>query len=410
MLKIVFVTNEAAPYRVPVLNRVAAREGIHLQVIFCCSREPNRFWDLPPFEFDHVFLRDRYLTIRGRYIHYNPDIIPALSRFEPDIVVTDGYNPTHLFTFMYSLLKRKPYVVMTDGTVVSEQDISRAHRSVRRFVFRHADAFVAASIGGRQLYENYGVSAERCFQSCLCINNDAFLAESEAVEKTFDFIFCGRIEKVKNPLFALDVASETARRLNRKTRILFVGSGNEEEAVRKAASSRSDLVDAEFNGFAAQGELPFLYHSARLFLFPTLWDPWGVVANEACAAGLPVIVSPNAGAANELILNAENGFVCELDLSLWVDKAVTLLTNDELYSRYAKRSLSIVGKYTFDHAASGLLDACLFAASKHDSLRHEIPAKPGQQSPTAPGSLVQYSGNRNGRTHNEPTAHVFPES
>lgn len=369
MLKIVFVTNEAAPYRVPVLNKVAAREGVHLQVVFCCSREPNRFWDLPPFEFDHVFLRDCYFTIRGRYIHYNPDIIPVLKRFDPDVVVTDGYNPTHLFTFGYALMNHKPRVVMTDGTVISEQNLSGIHRTVRRFVFNRAHAFVAASIGGRQLYEGYGVNAERCFKSCLCTDNEAYQAQPGFIGKKHDFIFCGRVEKVKNPLFALEVARETARRLNRKTSILFVGSGNEEDNVIGEAFSMSEWIDAEFYGFAAQAELPRLYHSARIFLFPTLWDPWGVVANEACAAGLPVIVSPNAGAANELVLDGENGYVRPLDVSEWADRAAYLLTHQDAYDRFSRRSLEIVSDYTFDHAASGLLDACLFALS-NGSPRH----------------------------------------
>lgn len=364
MLKIVFITNEAAPYRVPVLNKVAEREGINLQVIFCCSREPNRFWDLPPFEFDHVFLRDRYITIQGRYIHHNPDIFRALKRFDPDVVVTDGYNPTHLYAFVYSMLNRKPHVVMTDGTDISEKNLSRIHREVRRFIFNRSDAFVSASAGGKRLYGSYGIGSERCFKSCLCTDNEAYSANGNTTVKKFDFIFCGRIEKVKNPLFALDVARETAHRLNRKVSILFVGSGNEEQSVLTAASAQSEFIEAEFNGFASQAELPSLYHSARIFLFPTLWDPWGVVANEACAAGLPVIVSPNAGAANELVRDDENGFVCELDVSLWAERAAELLTQPEKYSQFSQRSLRIVSEYTFDHAASGLIDACLFAASK----------------------------------------------
>ena len=37
-------------------------------------------------------------------------------------------------------------------------------------------------------------------------------------------------------------------------------------------------------GFARQEDLPRWYGASRVFLFPTQWDPWGVVANEACAA------------------------------------------------------------------------------------------------------------------------------
>jgi glycosyltransferase involved in cell wall biosynthesis len=170
--------------------------------------------------------------------------------------------------------------------------------------------------------------------------------------------------------------------------ILFVGSGNEEEAVKQAASAQSDLIEAQFNGFAAQGELPSLYHSARIFLFPTLWDPWGVVANEACAAGLPVIVSPNAGAANELVRDAENGFVCDLDASLWANRAEELLTQPDTYSRFSERSLDIVSTYTFDHAASGLIDACLFAAS-NDTRPEDGPSPSAKASPPSSSGSTQ---------------------
>jgi putative transposase len=53
-------------------------------------------------------------------------------------------------------------------------------------------------------------------------------------------------------------------------------------------------------GYFSQNELPYYYALTRVFLFPTLLDPWGVVANEACAAGVPVITCSNAGAAGDL--------------------------------------------------------------------------------------------------------------
>jgi hypothetical protein len=55
MLKLAIVVNEPPPYRIPVFNLIARNPEISLQVIFCCRREPNRLWDLPPIAFDHVF-------------------------------------------------------------------------------------------------------------------------------------------------------------------------------------------------------------------------------------------------------------------------------------------------------------------------------------------------------------------
>ncbi|MDB5823113.1 MAG: glycosyltransferase family 4 protein [Herminiimonas sp.] len=87
MDKIVLLTNEPPPYRVPVFDRIAKSEGDRFHVIFCCRREPNRHWNLPPFNFNHTFLKERIFTRNGRYIHNNPDIVPALRRLKPDVLI-----------------------------------------------------------------------------------------------------------------------------------------------------------------------------------------------------------------------------------------------------------------------------------------------------------------------------------
>ncbi len=361
--KIALVTNEPAPYRIPAWNRLAQSADISLHVIFCCEREPNRGWSLPPMHFERTFLRERITTINDRYIHNNIDVIGALKRCAPDVIVTTGFNPTHLYSFAYALIKKVAHVAMTDGTLESEETLSAAHRLVRRFVYTRSKAFVSASAGGTKLFKSYGVPENQCFQSCLCVENADYSPLSEPEQRPFDFIFCGRIEAVKNPFFALDVALLVAKNLGRKVSILFVGSGGLEEEVRHMAAKYQDLLEAKFNGFALQHELPALYRSARLFIFPTRWDPWGVVANEACAAGLPVLVSPYAGVSGELVLNGENGFICELDAPRWAENASLLLSDPELYSAFSRRSRALVGNFTFDAASAGIVNACRFAVS-----------------------------------------------
>jgi len=363
MLKVAVVANTPPPYRVPIFQRLGKIGSIDFQVIFCCKREPNRLWDLPPLDFNHVFLPDRFYEVGDRYIHNNPEVIPALRRFGPDVVVTDGFNPSHLYAFGYALFKGLPHVPMTDGTYESEQALSGVHRAVRRFVYARSQAFVSASIGGDRLYYSYGIPPERCFHSWLCIDNAAF-TPSQHEEKIYDFIFCGRMEQGKSPLFALEVAVDTAKKMGRKVKMLFAGSGSLEESVKQAAAMQSEWVETHFHGFAAQQELPGLYRSARIFLFPTQADVWGVVANEACASGLPVIVTPHAGVAGELVLDGQNGYVCNLETGLWSDRAAQLLTQPDLWRQFSERSLALVSQYNFDTAAEGLLDACLAATSR----------------------------------------------
>lgn len=363
-MRIALISNEPPPYRIPVFKLIAQEPGVELLLIFCCRREPNRLWDLPTMEFAHTFLKERIFTRNGRYIHNNPDVINVLRRHAPEVVVTDGFNPTHLYAFAYAALTRCAHVAMTDGTDASERHLSFMHRSIRRIVYSRTQAYVAASDGGYRLFNQYGIAGSDAFKSCLCVDNGIFRApaiDAALTEKRFDFIFSGRLEEVKNPLFAIDVAVAASKMLGRKLSIVFAGSGSMDTALKAHAAACAQWVDASFHGFAAQVQLPLLYQSARIFLFPTRWDPWGVVANEACAAGLPVIVSPHAGVAGELVRDHQNGFVCTLDVDVWAGKAAALLNDPALYRRFANASSDMVNDYTYRSATDGLVNACRHA-------------------------------------------------
>jgi len=363
-MKIALVTNTPPPYRVPIFTRLANWPGIDFHVIFCARREPNRLWDLPPLDFPHSFLRERFFTVDGRYIHNNPDVISLLRKLAPDVVVTDGFNPTHLYAFLMAQYKGVPHIAMTDGTDLSEQSLSLKHRLVRRLVYSRSRAFISASIGGDRLYQAYGIKPERCFHSWLCVDNAEFMPYVQGDKKRFDFIFCGRMEQAKNPFFALEVAHQTAKVMQQRLRILMVGSGSQDHLLRAAAAQFEDWIDVQFYGFATQRALPGLYRSARLFLFPTHADVWGIVANEACAAGLPVLVSPYAGVAGELVRNGVNGFVRVLDIEQWSACASLILSDEKLYGHFSAGSLQRVAVYNFDSAALGLVDACRTALGK----------------------------------------------
>jgi glycosyltransferase involved in cell wall biosynthesis len=361
ILKLAIVTNIPAPYRLPVYEALAVDPQIELKVFFCSGREPDRKWDLRDANFEQVFLHERFISFRGRFIHFNFDIWGALRAYRPDVVVTTGFNPTHLLAYMYTRRYDVKHVAMTDGTFDSEQLYSKFHRWVRRKVYAGTSSFIGASNGSLDLYRSYKIDEGRIFKSHLCANNIAFRVASTQA-KNYDFIFCGRFIALKNPLFALQVAQHVSRRLSRKTSIIFVGAGEMASEIRAVAATMSADVEATFPGFARQDELPHLYGSSRIFIFPTQWDPWGVVANEACAAGLPVLVTPDAGSSGELINDGENGFVLPLDLARWVDAAVMLLTDDDLYKKFSKRSLELVSEYTYENAALGIRDAVLGAS------------------------------------------------
>lgn len=362
-LRVAIVTNIPAPYRLPVYALLAQEPDLDFHAVYCSGREPDREWNLGQTRFAHTFLKDTFVSYRGRYIHFNHDVWPVLRSLKPDIVVTTGFNPTHLMAYAWTRMHGARHVAMTDGTLESEATLSALHRCIRRHVYAHTAAFIGASDGAMRLYRSYGIDSSAMFKSHLCADNALFF-NAPPQAKVYDFMFCGRFEAVKNPFFALDVAHAAAQRLGRRVSIVFVGSGGLEGEIRSYAKAIEAEVETVFAGFAKQEALPGWYGASRIFLFPTRWDPWGVVANEACAAGVPVLVSGAAGSAGELVRDGENGFVLPLDRERWTDAAVRLLTDESLYAAMAVRCRERVGEYCYGNAALGIAQAVRAAACR----------------------------------------------
>ena len=64
-----------------------------------------------------------------------------------------------------------------------------------------------------------------------------------------------------------------------------------------------------FLGFQNQSELPRFFDLADVFCLPSVHEPWGLIVNDAMAAGRAVVVSDEVGSAADLVVNGETGFV-----------------------------------------------------------------------------------------------------
>ena len=142
---------------------------------------------------------------------------------------------------------------------------------------------------------------------------------------------------------------------------MLLGAGDLEGEMRRAADNAVRWVDARFGGHVRQADLPRHYARSRLLLFPSAGEPWGVVANEACAAGVPVLVSPYAGAADDLVRDHDNGRVLPLDVGRWAEAAVELLHDDATWQRMSSRCIAQVRDYTYANAAAGIAAAVAHA-------------------------------------------------
>src|SRR5262249_59001047 len=85
--------------------------------------------------------------------------------------------------------------------------------------------------------------------------------------------------------------------------VVGVGDGPDEERIRALAGDR-----VSFAGRLVGEDLSRWYAAADAFVLGSRSDTWGIVLNEAAAAGLPLIASDAAGAGYDLIEEGVNGY------------------------------------------------------------------------------------------------------
>ncbi len=115
-----------------------------------------------------------------------------------------------------------------------------------------------------------------------------------------------------------------------------------------------------FTGFVAADDLPGLYAGASAFVFPSLYEGFGIPLLEAMASGTPVCAAavsslPEVAGDAALLFDPRDPMAI-------ADALHRLLTDDMLRARLRARGLKRCSEFTWERSAQGVLDACRAAA------------------------------------------------
>jgi len=249
-----------------------------------------------------------------------------------------------------------------------------AHRSVwlpirqplYRAAFGRVGAFLVIGSRNRDYYRSFGVPDEKLFWAPYAVDNDWFALPStnRATARagirarlgvgpdTVVFASSAKLIERKRPLDLVDAVAGLRDR-GVDAHALFIGDGEERAAIERRASAHDIRNDVTIAGFVNQQELPTWYAAADTLVLPSdSRETWGLVVNEAMAAGLPVVVSDAAGCSPDLVREGENGFtyLCGNVTALTDRLAAIAALGAEGRSDFGNRSRDIVKEFGIDAA------------------------------------------------------------
>lgn len=152
------------------------------------------------------------------------------------------------------------------------------------------------------------------------------------------FLFVGRMMWYKGLDLILD-ALEGLREDGVAFRMVFVGAGGDENAVRASVKTRGMDDCCIFTGAVAQREvLRAWYSRADIFLFPSTFDTNGLVVREAAASGLASVLIAGSCAA-EGVTDGRNGFLIDENAASLRAKLAQLCMQREAMRRVGENAM-----------------------------------------------------------------------
>jgi len=148
------------------------------------------------------------------------------------------------------------------------------------------------------------------------VDNGHFYVERAGPSQSKKILLCtARFVKDKN-LEGLIRAFLKSKLARSGWTLRMVGAGT----LKHQLASMAIGHPIEVKDWVSYGNLPALYAEASVFILPSVFEPWGLVVNEAMAAGLPIIVSRQVGCYPDLLLDQHNGWSFDAhDMNEWVN-------------------------------------------------------------------------------------------
>jgi glycosyltransferase involved in cell wall biosynthesis len=294
-----------------------------------------------------------------------------LFELNPDVLVIAGYSrAAMLAALLWGLWYKKSLIIMSETT---EDDTPRIWwlEIFKSWLLKQYDA---ASVGGqphKRYFMKLGMASEAIFLGYDVVENSVFNPEKigslpKPLIKPF-FLTVNRFVTKKN-LSRLISAYAAYRELagSNAWDLVLAGDGILLSSLEKQIHKLSLSTSVHLPGFLQQNQLlPYFAH-AGCFIHASIQEQWGLVVNEAMAAGLPVLLSNRCGCYEDLILEGVNGFGFDPENTQQLTELMLKMSSGRTdLKKMGQAGLEHIQNFSPDYFAQQLIHSVEYALADH---------------------------------------------
>lgn len=364
---------------------MAKDEDVDVTVLYCSRQgiedafdrqfNANARWDIPMLEgYRHIFLKNYAFrpTIYSFWGLQNWGIIRYLWRSPKSVLVVNGWGYLiNLIAIAAGKLTGHTVCLRGESPLLLEKQKTARSLRLRQLVlgkllFRIVDYFLYIGLQNRQFYTFYQIPESKLVPSPYSVDNRRFqtflpgkAGGKQELRRQLGLpadkiiiLYSGKYIAKKRPM---DLLRASLLLPDEKCAVVMMGEG-ELRSEMEAFIREHRLQNIILTGFVNQAEIPKYYAASDLLTMCSDADEtWGLAVNEAMNLRLPLVLSDRVGCAQDLVQEGVNGFTYAMgDIADLAEKLNRLLNDDDFREKAGKRSLDIVGHYSYTQVIQNL--------------------------------------------------------
>lgn len=261
-----------------------------------------------------------------------PSYVTLFKRMSRDKDIVQLHFPYPIAEMAYLLSGYQGRLfVWWHGEIVRQRLVLPFYRPVVNAVLDRAEGIMVASEQQIEASEFLSQHREKCnvvpfgvdVEKMACTKADGLLRNELTDKASAVLLHVGRLAPQKGLVYAIEAMAQT-----RGCELMLVGDGELEDDLRRKAEECGVSSRVHFLGSRFGEELDRAYADCDVFVFPTLWDSFGLVQIEAMACGKPVVNTWLDSAVPHVSVNGETGLTVPPRDSAALAAAIQRLVDD----------------------------------------------------------------------------------
>ncbi|MCM3163751.1 glycosyltransferase family 4 protein [Metabacillus litoralis] len=342
MIKIAYITNNIAPFRIDLLDLVSEYADVTIYYYYDIEKGTNpKYVKKRPSKANLCCIKNINWIKRLKLIRKN------------DIIVIDGYGAINkIILFILLVLTNTKYIISVDGIIGTNIE-KKVLKFVKKLVLSNASKVLSTGEETDNKLVELGAQKEKIIRHYFTTIRQNDIEPNNYNDK-LQYKRDLKLDGKKTILYVGKFVTtkgiyELGKVANKLGNYNFIFIGGTIEQFLDVGNNLTDNI--KIIEFLDKKEILEYMFAADLFVLPTYSDVWGLVVIEALSSGTPVVTTNKCNAGCEFVRDGINGYIIDIKDEIQLENKIISVLEEFDFEKVFNYNRKLMGNYHLEEAA-----------------------------------------------------------